>query len=399
MNGICGEYGDAYVPETLAGRLDYIANKWDEIRESQEYIDELKFLLSHYGLRPTKLTEARNTNLSNEGECAKILLKREDQTHTAYGNLVTSLGMALFAKMIGETHILSETLAGSNGVAVASACATLGLKCTVMNADIEANKSNSLRKSNMYAMRLLGAKIVTTENHNSELLTTTSETLNMWYENIDKYFYIPYSPASPQPYSRIFHDILKIIGNEAREQILEEYNKLPDVIVSPLSQGSHIISLYSSFCDKPDLEFVAVEPKSEAGLPEDQAFDGVLEHTKVGVTCGLKTRYLHNQHNTITSYKTKIENLVYPVIAPEVAHLYDQKKIITTSVTYTQALEACLSLARNEGIISSVFTGYSLAYAFERAKEMHKSKTILLSVNAPTENDRIALSKYIKGRL
>jgi tryptophan synthase beta chain len=340
--GLYGTYGGRYVPETLIPALDELQSGWNEAREDPSFAADLDHLLRTFAGRPTPLTLVERFAPGK-----RVYLKREDLLHTGAHKLNNTLGQALLAERLGKHRIVAETGAGQHGVATATVCARFGLECVVyMGAeDMERQRPNVER------MYLLGAEVRPVEFGTKTLKEATSEAIRDWITNVETTHYLIGSCVGPHPYPEIVGQLQSIIGREAREQILEAEERLPDVAIACVGGGSNAIGLFAGFVDDPEVRLVGVEADEAASLGDGRP----------GVLHGARSSLLADEDGQILDAHSMAAGLDYPGVGPEHAFLRDSGRAEYVKATDDEALAALRRLTQMEGILPALEPSHALA--------------------------------------
>ena len=369
-----GNYGGQFVPETLMPVLINLEEEFERIRKNKEFQKELRELLTKYAGRETPLYYAKN--LSQEVG-AKIYLKREDLLHTGAHKINNSLGQALLAKKMGKKRIIAETGAGQHGVATATACANLGLKCEVYMGSTDAER----QRLNVFRMKLLGAKVNIVEKGSKTLKDAINEALRDYVTNYENTHYLLGSALGPHPYPTIVREFQSVIGKEAKKQILQAEGKLPDYLVACVGGGSNAIGLFHAFV-KDKVKMIGVEAGG-FGI-ETKKHAARFAEKSLGVLHGTKTYVLQDEHGQIRETHSVSAGLDYPAVGPEHAYLEELGLANYFSVTDKEALEGFELLSKTEGIIPALESAHAIAYL----KEMKLKKDEIVIVNLPARGDK-----------
>jgi tryptophan synthase beta chain len=377
--GRFGEYGGRYVPETLIAALDELSEAWPRIAAGADYRAELDDLLRSYAGRPTPLTPARR--MSRELGGARIYLKREDLAHTGAHKINNVLGQCLLAQYMGKPRVIAETGAGQHGVAAATACALLGLECVVyMGAeDVERQALNVFR------MELLGAEVRPVTSGSRTLKDATNEALRDWVTNVETTYYCIGSVVGPHPYPSLVRDFQRVIGVEAREQILAAAGRLPDVLVACVGGGSNAIGLFHPFLDDDRVRMVGVEAAGE-GLDSGR-HGAALCAGAPGVLHGMRTRLLFDDDGQIFPAHSISAGLDYPGVGPEHAFLADAGRAEYASATDAEALDAFVYLSRMEGIIPALESAHAVAHVRKLAPQLGEDAIVLVCLSGRGDKD------------
>ena len=373
-----GEYGGRYIPEVLAEAHDELEREYIKLRQDPDFRNELTSLLTHYAGRPTPLTLA--SRLSSEIGGARIWLKREDLAHTGAHKINNALGQALLAKRIGKPRIIAETGAGQHGVATATVCAMLGLECVIYmgSEDIERQSLNVFR------MKILGATVVSVESGSRTLKDAINEAMRDWVTNVESTHYLIGSAIGPHPFPTIVRDFQSVIGIEAREQMITQAGKLPEVAIACVGGGSNAIGLFSPLLEDP-IRLLGVE----AGGRSEQTGEhsATLSRGKPGILHGTKTYLLQDENGQIEKTHSISAGLDYPGVGPEHSWLKDTTRAEYLSVNDQEALEGFQLLTRTEGIIPALEPAHAIYAAAQIASEMKKDEDLLIGLSGRGDKD------------
>lgn len=374
------------MPETLMSALFELENQYIKFQHDGAAQTEFKRLLKDYVGRPTPLYFAENLTKKMSG--AKIYLKREDLTHTGAHKINNALGQGLLAKYMGKTRVIAETGAGQHGVATAAVAAKLGLECLIYMGvvDMERQKPNVLR------MKLFGAKVVPVITGSQTLKDAINEAIRDWIANIGNTHYLLGSVLGPHPYPKIVRDFQKIIGQEAKKQILVKEKVLPDYLVACVGGGSNSIGLFFDFLRNRNVKMIGVEA---GGLGLKTGKHAARFATgKIGILHGTKSYVLQTLDGQILETHSISAGLDYPSVGPEHSFLRDAKRIVYTSVTDKQALQGFKLLSETEGIIPALESAHAIAYGVMLAKKLPKSKVIIINLSGRGDKDLESVDKY-----
>ncbi len=359
--GYFGPYGGRYVPETLIPALEELEAAFREAVEDPEFLQEYEGLLRTYVGRPTPLTEARRLG---EAVGARIFLKREDLAHTGAHKINNALGQALLAKRLGKRRVVAETGAGQHGVATATACALLGLECTIYMGTADMAR----QRPNVFRMQLLGAEVRPVDAGSRTLKDAINEAIRDWVTNVRTTHYLLGSALGPHPYPLIVRTFQSVIGVEARAQMREQFGRLPDIAVACVGGGSNAIGLFAAFLEDP-VELVGVEAGGEGILSGRHAARFAdAERGRVGVLHGTRTYVLQDPWGQILDTHSISAGLDYPAVGPEHAWLRERRRARYTAVTDAEALAAFQALARLEGILPALESAHAVAEAMRLAR-------------------------------
>jgi tryptophan synthase beta chain len=351
-----GPYGGRYVPETLIPALDELERAWPEALADAAFRSRLEQLQHDYTGRPTPLYEAERLS---ERVGARIFLKREDLLHTGAHKINNALGQTLLAQRLGKQRVIAETGAGQHGVATATACALLGLDCVVYMGTEDIRRQHP----NVERMELLGAAVEPVETGARTLKEAVSAAIRDWVANVETTHYVIGSAVGPAPYPMIVRDLQRVIGDEARAQVLERAGRLPDRVVACVGGGSNAIGTFTPFLGDEQVELVGVEAAGE-GL-ESGRHGASLSEGRAGVLHGAFSSVLQDDDGQILEAHSVSAGLDYPGVGPEHAHLRDLGSVRYVSVTDAAALAAFRELSRLEGIIPALEPAHAIAWVLD----------------------------------
>jgi tryptophan synthase beta chain len=388
--GRFGPYGGRYVPETLIAALDELAEAYPRITAQESFQGELGELLASYAGRPTPLSLARRVTADLGG--ASVYLKREDLAHTGAHKINNVLGQCLLAREMGKRRVIAETGAGQHGVATATACALFGLECVVyMGAeDVERQALNVFR------MELLGATVRPVTSGSQTLKDATNEALRDWVTNVRGTYYCIGSVMGPHPYPTIVRDFQRVIGLEARRQILEAVGRLPDALVACVGGGSNAIGLFHPFLADASVRMIGVEAAGE-GLGTGR-HGAALCAGAPGVLHGMKSLLLYDDDGQIFPAHSISAGLDYPGVGPEHAFLRDSGRAEYTAVTDAEALEAFQYLSRTEGIIPALESAHAVAAARELAPKLPRGAIVIVNLSGRGDKDAPQVRELLRAR-
>lgn len=387
-NGHFGPYGGRYVGETLMPALLELEEAYVKVSSDMKFNNELDHLLEKYAGRPTPLFHAKR--LSEHLKGASIYLKREDLAHTGAHKINNTLGQALLAKWMGKKKVIAETGAGQHGVATATAAALFGMECRIFmgTEDIKRQAPNVLR------MELLGARVIPVESGTGTLKDAMNEALRYWVGAVTDTFYIIGSVAGPHPYPVMVRDFQKIIGIEARKQIVDMAGRLPDILIACVGGGSNAMGLFFPFMDDP-VEMTGVEAAGKGISSGKHA--ATLGAGSVGVLHGSKSYVLQDKEGQILEADSISAGLDYPGVGPEHSLLKDLKRAEYVSIADEQALHAFKTLCRLEGIIPALESSHAVAYAMKHAPLMKKKDIIIVNLSGRGDKDLGIVSQHVKS--
>jgi tryptophan synthase beta chain len=358
-----GPYGGQFVPETLMPALAELEHAWGEAREDDGFRAELRALLADFGGRPTPLYQARRLS---ERVGWPVYLKREDLNHTGSHKLNNALGQALLARRMGKSRIIAETGAGQHGVATATVCALLGIECVVYMGVTDMRR----QRPNVQRMELLGATVHPVEVGARTLKEATSEAIRDWVTNVEHTHYVIGSVVGPAPYPALVRDLQRVIGDEAREQLLERERRLPARVIACVGGGSNAIGTFAAFIADEQVELVGIEAGGE-GIETPYHGAPLTVGGRPGILHGSRSAILQDEEGQIVQAHSISAGLDYPGAGPQHAFLRDSGRARYEAVTDAQALEAFRELTRLEGIIPALETAHALAWVLaQRAGEL-----------------------------
>jgi tryptophan synthase beta chain len=350
-----GPYGGRYVPETLVPALDELEREWIAARADPAFSDELASLLRDYAGRPTPLYRASRLS---ELIGAEVWLKREDLLHTGAHKINNALGQALLTRRMGKRRVIAETGAGQHGVATATACALLGLDCFVYMGTEDMRR----QRPNVERMRLLGAEVVPVESGARTLKEAVSAAIRDWVTNVEGTHYVIGSAVGPAPYPALVRDLQRVIGDEARAQVLEAAGRLPDRVLACVGGGSNAIGTFAAFTDDREVELIGVEAGGE-GLESGRHSAPLATGTR-GVLHGAMSAVLQDEDGQIREAHSVSAGLDYPGSGPEHAHLRDAGRVRYVAVLDEEALAAFHRTSELEGILPALEPAHALAWLF-----------------------------------
>jgi len=391
--GRFGPYGGRYVPETLVAPLEELERAYAEARADGRFGRELDFLLRNFVGRPTPLQFA--PRLSEYLGGPRIYLKREDLLHTGAHKINNCVGQGLLAVRMGKRRVIAETGAGQHGVATATVAARFGLECVVYmgTEDMERQQLNVVR------MRLLGAHVVGVDSGSRTLKDAINEAMRDWVTNVRTTHYLLGSVLGAHPYPQMVRDFQKVIGEEARGQILEAEGRLPDLLVACVGGGSNAIGLFHAFLGDASVKMLGVEAggrghvlgEHAARLAAAEGFAGA----RPGVLQGTYTYVLQNDDGQIATTHSVSAGLDYPAVGPEHAWLAERRRAEYTAVSDEAALEAARTLARREGIIPALESAHALAELIVRAPRMSRDEIVILNLSGRGDKDMGILARSL----
>jgi tryptophan synthase beta chain len=390
--GRFGPFGGRYVPETLVAPLEELERAYAEAQADPKFHDELDSLLHNFAGRPTPLQFAERLS----GQLGvRVYLKREDLLHTGAHKINNALGQGLLALRMGKKRIIAETGAGQHGVASATVAARLGLACTVYMGTEDMER----QRLNVFRMKLLGAEVIGVDAGSKTLKDAINEAMRDWVTNVSESHYLLGSVLGAHPYPQIVRDFQKVIGEEAREQILQAEGRLPDLLIACVGGGSNAIGLFYAFVPDASVKMLGVEAggrgqvlgEHAARLAAARGFDGA----RPGVLQGTYTYILQTLDGQVALTHSVSAGLDYPGVGPEHAWLSEQGRAEYTAIGDDEAIAAAKTMAKTEGIIPALESAHAVAELIRRAPQMNRNELVILNVSGRGDKDTETLSRYV----
>ena len=379
-----GEFGGQYVPQELKKNLDEIETKFNNLKKDEGFIKEYLYYLKQYVGRPSPLYYAENLTKKIGG--AKIYLKREDLNHTGSHKINNAIGQVLLAKRLNKTHIIAETGAGQHGIATATVCCLFNINCTIFMG-IEDTKR---QKVNVEKMKLLGAEVVEVTRGNGTLKEAVDEAFE-YFMNHKDVFYLIGSCVGPSPYPEMVKYFQKIIGEEAKKQIIEQEGKLPKALIACIGGGSNSMGLFNDFLNEKDIDIYGIEGAGKGVTTGKHA--SAIHNNKVGILHGMKTYIMQDEKGNIQDAYSISSGLDYPGIGPEHAYLNSIGRVKYDSITDDEALEAFKLLCKIEGLIPALESSHAIAYAMKISKNYKKNDCIIVNLSGRGDKDVATVMK------
>ncbi len=386
--GHFGPYGGRFVPETLMHPLQQLEAEYFKAQQDPEFQRELEYYLREFCGRPTPLYFAER--LTRELNGAKIYLKREDLLHTGAHKINNAMGQILLAKRMGKTRIIAETGAGQHGVATATVSAMFGMKCVIYMGEVDCAR----QALNVYRMKMLGAEVVPVTAGQKTLKEAVNEAMRDWVTNVRGTHYILGTAYGAHPYPVMVRNFQRVIGDEARRQILEQEKRLPDLLIACVGGGSNAIGLFYPFLEDESVQMLGVEAGGEGIKPEKHA--ARFQGGSLGVLQGTQSYILQDENGQIQLTHSVSAGLDYAAVGPEHAWLRDQKRVEYTYATDDKALEAFMKLARLEGIIPALESAHAVAAAMERVPKMSKDQLVIVNLSGRGDKDVSQVANLVK---
>ena len=377
--GHFGPFGGRYVPETLVHPLQQLEDEYWRAQQDPEFQRELDYYLKEFVGRPTPLYFAERLTKALGG--ARIYLKREDLLHTGAHKINNAMGQVLLAKRMGKTRIIAETGAGQHGVATATVSAMFGMKCVIYMGAVDCKR----QELNVYRMKMLGAEVVPVKAGQQTLKEAVNEAMRDWVTNVRSTHYILGTAYGAHPYPVMVRNFHRIIGDEARAQILECENRLPDLLIACVGGGSNAIGLFYPFLNDPSVRMLGVEAGGEGIVPEKHA--ARFQGGSLGVLQGTRSYILQDEFGQIQLTHSVSAGLDYAAVGPEHAWLKDRNRVEYSYATDTEALDGFLGLAKMEGIIPALESAHAVAGAIQRAPTMSKDAVIIVNLSGRGDKD------------
>jgi len=391
--GRYGPYGGRYVPETLVAPLEDLERAYAEARNDPRFQAELDALLHDFAGRPTPLQFA--SRLTEKFGGPRIYIKREDLLHTGAHKINNCLGQGLLAVRMGKKRVIAETGAGQHGVATATVAARLGLSCTVYMGTEDMER----QRLNVFRMKLLGAEVIGVDSGSRTLKDAINEAMRDWVTNVRTSHYLLGSVLGAHPYPQMVRDFHKVIGEEARQQILGAEGRLPDYLYACVGGGSNSIGLFHAFLGDARVKMVGVEAGGRGKALGEHAVRLAMARgfagARPGVLQGTYTYVLQTADGQISTTHSVSAGLDYPAIGPEHAWLADQGRAEYTAASDEEAVEAARTLARTEGIIPALESAHALAELIRRAPQMKKDEIVIFNLSGRGDKDMEILSRYV----
>ncbi|MBU3064171.1 tryptophan synthase subunit beta [Nocardia sp. NEAU-G5] len=384
--GHFGVYGGRHVPEALMAVIEDVTAEYDKCRVDPDFLAELDRLQRDYTGRPSPVFECRR--LSEHAGGARIFLKREDLNHTGSHKINNVLGQALLAKRMGKTRVIAETGAGQHGVATATACALLGLDCVVYMGAVDTVR----QQLNVARMRLLGAQVISVTSGSQTLKDAINEALRDWVTNADDTYYAFGTAAGPHPFPLLVRDFQRVIGIEARAQLLEQAGRLPDAVTACVGGGSNAIGIFHAFIDDPGVRLLGFEAAGDG--VETGRHAATFTGGTPGAFQGAYSYLLQDEDGQTIESHSISAGLDYPGVGPEHAYLKDIGRAEYRPVTDAEAMDALLLLSRTEGIIPAIESAHAVAGALQLGREMGKDAIILVNLSGRGDKDMDTAAKW-----
>ncbi|MBO3745376.1 tryptophan synthase subunit beta [Streptosporangiaceae bacterium NEAU-GS5] len=377
--GKFGVFGGRFVPEALIPALDELAMAYDKAKHDEEFLREFDHLLRTYAGRPTIITEVPRFGEHAGG--ARIILKREDLTHTGAHKINNVLGQALLTRRLGKTRVIAETGAGQHGVATATAAALMGLECVIYMGAVDCER----QALNVARMKLLGATVIPVHNGSRTLKDAINEAFRDWVTNVDHTHYVFGTVAGPHPFPMMVRDFARIIGVEARRQVIDLIGRLPDAVCAAVGGGSNAIGIMHAFIGDGDVQLHGYEAGGRGLESGEHAL--TLTAGSIGVLHAARTYVLQDEEGQTIESHSISAGLDYPGVGPEHSWLKDIGRATYHGITDAEAMDAFALLAKTEGIIPAIESAHALAGALKLGRELGSDATILVNLSGRGDKD------------
>jgi len=374
-----GDFGGRYMPESLIAAIDELAAAYDAAKVDPEFQAELAELHRTYTGRPSIITEV--PRFAEHAGGARIILKREDLNHTGSHKINNVLGQALLTRRIGKKRVIAETGAGQHGVATATAAALFGLECTIFMGEVDTQR----QALNVARMRLLGADVVSVTTGSRTLKDAINEAYREWVTSVETTNYIFGTAAGPHPFPAMVRDFQKIIGEEARAQVLELTGRLPDAVAACVGGGSNAIGIFHAFLDDPSVKLFGYEAAGD-GIDTDK-HAATIERGRPGILHGSRSFLLQDDDGQTVESHSISAGLDYPGVGPEHAFLHDIGRATYLPASDAEAMDALRLLSRTEGIIPAIESAHALAGALKLGQELGPDAIILVNLSGRGDKD------------
>lgn len=381
-----GDFGGRFVAEPLVAALDELTEAWEAAKADPAFHDELRSLHRNYTGRPSPLTEVPRFAAHAGG--ARVILKREDLNHTGSHKINNVLGQAILTRRIGKSRVIAETGAGQHGVATATAAALFGLRCTIYMGEVDTER----QALNVARMRLLGAEVVGVTAGSRTLKDAINEAMRDWVANVADTNYIFGTVAGPHPFPAMVRDLQKIIGEEARGQVLELTGRLPDAVAACVGGGSNAMGIFHAFLDDPEVALYGFEAAGEGVDTARHA--ATISRGRPGVLHGARSLMLQDEDGQTVESHSISAGLDYPGVGPEHAWLSAIGRAHYVPITDDEAMQALRLLSRTEGIIPAIESSHALAGALALGKERGEDATILVNLSGRGDKDMATAARY-----
>ncbi|MER7177064.1 tryptophan synthase subunit beta [Streptomyces mesophilus] len=384
--GYFGKFGGKFIPEALVAAVDEVAVEFEKAKQDPEFARELSELLVNYTGRPSALTEV--PRFASHAGGGRVFLKREDLNHTGSHKINNVLGQALLTKRMGKPKVIAETGAGQHGVATATACALFGLECTIYMGEIDTQR----QALNVARMRMLGAEVIAVKSGSRTLKDAVNEAFRAWVANVEDTHYLFGTAAGPHPFPAMVRDFQRVIGVEARRQILERAGRLPDAAIACVGGGSNAIGLFHAFLDDTDVRLIGCEAGGHGVDSGEHA--ATLTAGDPGILHGSRSYVIQDEEGQIIEPYSISAGLDYPGIGAEHAYLKDSGRAEYIPVTDDAAMQALRLLSQTEGIIPAIESAHALAGALRVGQELGEDGLMVVNLSGRGDKDMDTAARY-----
>jgi len=391
MKGRFGQFGGQYAPETVMNAVIILEEEYEKAIADPKFIAKFNYYLKDYAGRETPLYYAEHLTKKLGG--AKIYLKREDLNHTGAHKINNAIGQILLAIRMGKKRIIAETGAGQHGVATATVAAMFGLECEVFMGEEDIQRQSL----NVFKMKMLGAKVTSVTTGTGTLKDAVNEAMKNWVSNVEDTFYVIGSTVGLHPYPTMVRDFQRVIGDEARKQILAKENRLPDYIIACVGGGSNAMGIFYPFIEDKAVKLIGVEAAGKGLNTEQHA--ATINKGDIGIIHGMKTYVLQDEDGQIMPVYSISAGLDYPGIGPEHAYLHDIKRASYVCATDEEAVNAFMELTKVEGIIPAIESAHAVAYAMKLAPTLAKDKIIIINLSGRGDKDINTIAEIMGVKL
>ncbi|QWB95168.1 tryptophan synthase subunit beta [Mycoplasmatota bacterium] len=385
-----GKFGGQFVPPQVVTALNELEVAFEDAKNDSSFLEEFRYYLKDYVGRPSPLYYAEQLTKKLGG--AKIYLKREDLNHTGAHKINNTIGQILLARRMGKKRIIAETGAGQHGVASATAAAMFGMECEVFQGELDTQR----QRLNVFRMEMLGAKVTPVTQGTKTLADAVDYAINEWVKRVDDTFYLLGSAVGPHPYPSIVKYFQKIIGEEAKVQIMEKEQRMPDYVIACVGGGSNAIGLFTDFIKEKEVKMIGVEAAGKGLNTKDHAATMTLG--REGVIHGMNTKAIFDEDGNVSPVYSISAGLDYPGVGPEHAHLQDIKRVKYESCTDQEAVDAFLELSRVEGIIPAIESSHAIAHVMKLAPTLDKDKIIIVNLSGRGDKDVEAIEAFLNEK-
>jgi tryptophan synthase beta chain len=385
--GRFGKFGGQYVPETIMNAITELEEEYNKAKNDENFINEYKYYLKDYVGRESPLYYAENLTKKLGG--AKIYLKREDLNHTGAHKINNALGQVLLAKRMGKKRVIAETGAGQHGLATATIAAMFNMECEIFMGEEDIRR----QALNVFKMKILGAKVTSVTSGTGTLKDAVNEAMRNWVTRIEDTFYVIGTVMGPHPYPTMVRDFQRVIGDEARKQILEKEGRLPDCIVACIGGGSNAMGIFYPFSEDKNVRLIGVEAAGK-GIDTDEHAASITKGS-VGVIHGMMTYVLQDDDGQILPAYSISAGLDYPGVGPEHAYFHDIGRAEYVTANDKEAVNAFVEVSRVEGIIPALESSHALAYAIKLAPTLSNDKIMIVNISGRGDKDMNTIAKVM----